>query len=233
MVDTGRFQFGMGLVAVVGTVAAQLAERQGGEVSPLQVATFLPLDVDSVGRILENLADEESIEPVERDGLRLFRIDAPDQLKRAPVDLDRREYIETWDELDDELAEIHIDGERSETVLEQHELIRAASELSPEGGRIELADLEERADVGTARLQSLLNDFDVECFVDCVFHEDDERLEYEFPPIDYPEARYRKNLELLDRLVEHSESSTRRWLWLAAGALMLFLIVFAVRFYAA
>lgn len=230
MVDTERFQLGPELIHRVTTLAACVAVDRDGEVSPLQVATYLPVDAESVARVLESVGDDYDIERIERDGICYFRF--ADARSRAPSDLDLEsgDHLEDVDALENNLASLKSENGWSRKVREQHELVRLAGEADER--TLELSYFLDRSEVSGARAQSILNDFGAEGYVDHEFGEedDDEALEYTFPDLDYPEERFETNMELLDELGE-ADASNGAWAWIGVVAFVLLIVVIVLRFY--
>lgn len=230
MVDTERFQLGPELVHRVTTLAASIAVERDGRVNPLQVATYMPIDVESVARILESVEDDYDLERFERGGICYFRFQDPDE--RVPSDLE----IEAGDHLDDRdavqscISSLKSDGDWERKVREQHELIRWAAEA--DASTLELSYFLDRSDVSASRIQSILNDFGAEGHVDHEFEKDgEEPLEYSFPELEYPDDRFDTNMDLLE-VLGASEPSNPVWSWIGAVALLLLVVVILIRFYA-
>ena len=229
MVDTERFQLGPELIHTVTTVAAQVAVRRGETASPLQVATYVPLDVDSVGRILEAVEEDYDLERVERDGICYFDFEDPHAILDHPIDIDGGEHLASLSDLESNLAALKSDDGWSRKVREQHDILRIAA--GSDSRTIELPYFLSRTDVPSARVQSILNDFDAENYVEHALDEEDDVLEYTFPELDYPDERHARNMEIIEMLDE-SERGNRIWLLLAAFALLLLIVVIVIRFYA-
>ncbi|MFB6372648.1 MAG: hypothetical protein ABEN55_05960 [Bradymonadaceae bacterium] len=229
MVDTERFQLGPQLIHTVTTVAAQVAVRQGETASPLQVATYVPLDVDSVGRILEAVEEDYDLERIERDGICYFSFKDPDAILDEPIDIDAGEHLAHLPDLENNLAALKSDEGWSRKVREQHDILQIAA--GSDSRTVELPYFLSRTDVPSARVQSILNDFDAENYVEHDLDEEDDVLEYAFPELDYPEARHARNMEILAEL-DGSDRVYRIWLVLGAFALVLLIVVIVLRFYA-
>jgi len=228
MVDTERFQLGPQLIHTVSTVAAQVAQQHGGMASPLQVATYVPLDVDSVGRILEAVEEDYDLERIERDGICCFSFADPTRVLDEPIDIDGGEHLARLPDLENNLAALKSDDGWSRKVREQHDLLRIAAGADPR--TVELPYFLSRTDIPSARVQSILNDFDAENYVEHDLDEEDDVLEYTFPELDYPEARHARNIEILEEL-DGNGRGHRIWLLLGAFALLLLIIVIVLRFY--
>jgi hypothetical protein len=228
MVDTERFQLGPHLIHTVTTVAGQLARRGDGEVSPLQVVTYLPLDVDSVGRVLEAVGEDYDIERVEEGSMCFFRFVDPEAVVDEEVDIDGGEHLADPSNLQNNLAALKSEEGWTRKVHEQHELLHIASRS--DSATVELSYFLSRTDIPSARVQSILNDFDAEGYLNHEFDEENDILEYTFPPLDYPKGRHRRNLDFLDELDE-TDHSNRIWYLLGVFALILLGTIIAIRFY--
>lgn len=231
MVDTQRFQIGPGLIQVVDQVATRVAARADGTISPMEVATYVPLDVDTVGRILESLEEEYALERIDREGMCLFRFNDESELREAtaePVDIERGEHLE-----DNPLFESNLAGLKSEEgwtrkVREQHELLRIAARSS--GRTVELSHFTSRTDIPSSKIQSILNDFGAERYVESDVDEEADTLSYTFPAFDYSEERMERNLGILEEL-NGQEGTYRIWYVLGATTLVLVVLIFLIRFY--
>jgi len=229
MVDTERFQLGPELIHHVTTLAACVAVERGGPVSPLQVATYLPVDAESVARVLESVQDDYEIDRIEKDGICFFQFADPESHAPDDLDLDAGDHLEYVGALENNLASLKSGNGWSRKVREQHEVLRLAG--AAEERQLDLSYFFDRSDVSGARTQSILNDFGAEGYVAHAFDEDeDEALHYTFPALDYPEERFETNMELLEELGE-SESSRRVWGWIGGVALVLLVALIVLRFY--
>ena len=229
MVDTERFQLGPQLIHTVTTVAAQCALGQGNAVNPLQVATYVPLDVDSVGRILEAVSEDYDIERIERDGICLFEFASPEDVISEKVDMEAGEHLGNLPDLQNNLAALKSEEGWSRKVREQHEILQIAAES--DSPTIELSYFLARTDVPSARVQSILNDFGAEGYVEHTFDDEEDVLEYTFPTLEYSEERNERNMDIL-RQLDGSNQTNRIWMILGAFALLLLVIVIVIRFYA-
>ena len=229
MVDTERFQLGPELIHTVTVVAAHCAARGDKSVSPLQVATYVPLDVDSVGRILEAVEEDYELERTERGDICYFEFEDPESIEDAELDVEAGAHLEETSNLQNNLSALKSDEGWSRKVREQHEVLRiAAKSDSP---TVELSYFLSRTDVPSARIQSILNDFEAEGYVAHNFDEENDILEYTFPSFDYPDERHERNMAILEEL-DGTEHTFRIWLLLGAFALLLLVIVIVIRFYA-
>jgi hypothetical protein len=217
MVDTQRFQLGPGPVDAVADVVLELASRHDGETNALQVATYLPLDIESVSRILDSLAEDYDLERVEHNGLSVTRINLPDE--RTPVDIDAGEHLEDATQLMDNLTELKAEQDWDRKVRDQHAMLQLAGDA--DNPTIDLSHFTGRADIPSAKIQSILNDFGAEGYVECRFDEESDTLSYRFPPLSYPRARMERNLAILDDLDDSGFSRRRIQVGVAVAFLLL------------
>lgn len=232
MVDTERFQLGPGLIQVVAQVATRLAERTDQTVNPIQVATYVPLDVDSVGRILESLEEDYDLERVERDSICLFRFRDAQELEEAtaaPVDIDNGEHLIDNPLFESNLADLKSEDGWTRKVREQHEILSVAAAAGTQ--TVELSHFISRSDLPSSKVQSILNDFGAERYVGSHIDEEAETVSYTFPEFDYPEHRRDRNLEIVEELDGQSRSPRVIWYLLGVSVVLLLVIVILVRFY--
>jgi hypothetical protein len=228
MVDTQRFQLGPGLIQVVGRAAGRLAQRHDRPVSPLEVTTYVPLDVDSVGRILESLEEDYEIARVQTDGLCHFRIDDADALASGAGDIDAGDHLRDHELFESNLADLKSDEGWTRKVFEQHELISIAA--AAESKNLEVAYFQSRSEIPSSKIQSLLNDFDAEGYIGSNLEEDGDSPSFRFPPLEYPNARRSRNMAILDE-TESDKRSNRIWLALTVAVAVLLVFIILVRFY--
>jgi hypothetical protein len=228
MVDTQRFQLGPGLIQVVGRAAGRLAQRQESPVSPLQVTTYVPLDVDSVGRILESLEEDYAIERVQTDGLCHFRVDDADALAKGAGDIDAGDHLRDHDLFESNLADLKSDEGWTRKVFEQHEILSIAA--AAQSRELELTYFQSRSEIPSSKIQSILNDFDAEGYIGSNLEEDSDSPSFRFPPIDYPNARRSRNMAILDE-TDSDKRNNRIWLALTVAVAILLVFIILVRFY--
>jgi hypothetical protein len=224
MVDTQQLQLVSPITRAVSSVAGRLAERSE-LVSPLQVVTYLPIDVDSVGRILETLEDAYDIERIERDKLCYFRVADPEALLEKGGEIDLETGVQFWDVegLMDQLDELKADEDWARRVHEQHDVLAIVAQA--EERVVDLAYLLSRSDIPSAKIQSILNDFEAEGYIEHQFEDDSDALEYEIPEIDYPRERHNRNLSILEEL----DGTRQRYrIWLIVGICVVVLLVVIV-----
>lgn len=228
MVDTERFQLGPELVQRVTVVAAQLAVERDGLINPLQVVPYMPVDVESVCRALESVEDDLDLERVERDGISYFEFEDPEVRVDQTFDLEAGEHLEELEQLEDNLAKLNLDDDWSRKVREQHGVLRVVAKT--ERRTFETASIVEASEVPSSRVQSLLNDFSAEGYATHDLGDDDGTVDYTFPALDYPDARFRANMSILDKL-QRSEPSKPVWGLLAGMTLVLLIVLIVIRFY--
>jgi len=230
MVDTERFRLGPELVERVTALAACAAVAGDGAVSPLQIATYMPIDVESICRILESVQADYDLERLERNGIRYFRFADPEAHAPTELGIEEGDHLRNLDAVENNYAALKSDEGWSRRVREQHTLLRLASRAG--AGLLELEYFLDRSDMSDSRLQSLLNDFGAEGYVDHAFDRcEDESIEFRFPPLDYPEERFERNMRLLEQLGS-SGDSPRVWAYIGASVVVLLVLIAALRFYA-
>lgn len=228
MVDTERFHINPDCARFVTEVAASLA-RRGGEnmTDALEVTTYLPLDVDSVGRILDSIEDESGVERVQRGEIAYYRFEDPDLYSLRELDLDAGEHLEDMDAgLWRTMNALKSGEDWSRKVLEQHQIIHIAA-----GARdrtVELSYFTSRSEISSAKVQSVLNNFGAEGFVEIDYDEDSDTLSYTFPELNYPTERYDRNKSLVER-AEPSQSNSPVWLVLLVSTILLLAVVLLIR----
>lgn len=232
MVDTQRFRLGPDCVRFVGEVAAILARRHPDNlVHVLQVATYVPLDVDSVARILESYEEGDDVTRVQRDSISFFQFSDPDRHSLRQLDLDKAEHLSEANlaempGLMRSLNALKTEDDWSRKVREQHELLRIIS--GAKHPTVELSYLTSRTDTPSARIQSVLNDFGAQGHIELHYDEDTDTLSYTFPPIDYPKDRFERNMALQES-AEPIESTSPMWLIIVLATLALLAIVVLIK----
>lgn len=225
MVDTKRFQLLSGCVAVVGEVAALLASRNGDHrVSVLQLTTYFPLDVERVGRILESLEEEnpESVRSTDDEQIKAYEFEDPSKYIVHDFDLEHDAYLEVQG-IRESIGTLKLKKDWVRKFRNQHELLFLMGKA--ERNTLELSYFVRRTDLASAKIQSILNGWEAEGYVNSHFDEDSETLSYSFLPYEYPEIRYERNLTFESK-AEVETSADRRWIGLAAiFAIIIWLIV--------
>lgn len=223
MVDTQRFNLGPGAVGIVSTVARELA-RRNGRTSVLEVTSYLPLDVESVARIMDALEDEEDITRHQDDnGICFFIFDGLDD--ESSVDIDSPEFITRSAAFSKNLASLRNDQDWTRKVREHHELIYKASRSRSAVN--ELTFFTSRCEISRARIQSIFNDFASQGHAS-IDVEDGDDLSYRIPEFEYPEERYQRNIGVVEEL-ETRTSFQGAWVAIAIGAVILLAFIIALR----
>ena len=228
MVDTERFHINPDCARFVFEVAASLARRGGDNTTQvLEVATYLPLDVDSVGRAMESLDEDDGVERIQNGEISYYRFDDPDQYSLREFDLDAGEHLADMESgLSRTMNALKSEEDWAKKMREQHEILHIAAGARSE--RIELSYFTSRCDIPSARVQSILNDFGAEGYVEIDYDEDTDTLSYTFPSLEYPAARFERNAGLVEQ-AEPAESSSPVWLVLLVSTIILLVVVLLIR----
>ena len=229
MVDTQRFQLTPDCVRLVAEVAAMLARRREEDVTHvLEVATYFPLDVQSVARILESLEDDEGgVRRIQREALSYFEFDDPDLYSLRELDVDDGEHLEESQGLTRTINALKTDGNWGRKTREEHEILRVAA--GAKSRTVELAYFTSRLEMPSAKIQSILNDFGAEGHIQLHYDEDTDTLSYTFPELDYPEKRFERNMAF-EEATEPKESTSPIWAIIALAALALVAVLFLIKF---
>ncbi len=228
MVDTNRFRIGPNCVRLVSEVAAMLARRSGDNITHvLYVTTYLPLDVQSVARILESVEEQEGggVRRIQRDGLSFFEFEDPDLYSLREFDLDKGEHLEELHALMRTINALKTDEEWERKTREQHEILKVAAGAKRQ--TIELSYFNSRLEMPSAKVQSLLNDFGAEGHIELHYDEDTETLSYTFPELDYPQKRFERNMSIQER-GEPSASTRPIWAIIALATLGLLTVILLI-----
>lgn len=214
MVDTARFQLGIHAIrAVRATVAAVAAAKP---CHPLCLATYLPLDVHSVARILDSFAEDGLI--TRADGLVTWI--GPDASAPELDVVDRGDHVRDPGFIEN-LLQLRSDPDWCRRVREQHRVLRAVGTLGP---HFELAALCEHAELPPPRARTVLGDLETEGFVTTT--PSAEGLHVDAPDLEYPPDRFARNEALLSN-VEARAVPVRRawWITFAIAAVLLILML--------
>lgn len=224
MVDTQRFNLGPGAVGVVSTVARELA-RQKGQTSVIEITSYVPLDVESVARIMDSLHGDEVVvrQPCDA-GICYFEF--VDGESSSPVDIEAPEFLERSAAFTKNLSSLRNDAEWTRKVREHHELMLRASNAGE--SELPLAYFNEKTQISSARIQSILNDFGAQGHL-AVAYDDDEDIMYTFPEFSYPERRFERLMGVVEKL-ETRTVFRGAWIAIAVGAAILLALVIFVRF---
>jgi hypothetical protein len=225
MVDTQRFRIGPHAVAFVSDVTATLAGRGDGEFSALVVATYVPLDVESVARILDSLEAEGDVHRVQReDGVCYY--DAESLQARRVWDLDSGDHLDDCQGFTRNLDTLRQDADWLKKTREQHEVLRIAA--NSKKSTLELGYFTSRCELPSAKIQSILNDIAAEGYIHVDYEDDSGAIRYTFPPLVYPKSRYARHMEILDELAARPGRSQRYWVAVVmAAAVILALVILA------
>lgn len=211
MVDTARFQLGVHAVRTVSVVLAYISRN--GFVSPLEVLTWVPLDVLSVARIIDVLVDDELAERVDGRVKWLGTIDAG-----AP-NVEQGEHLEATGFVEN-LVTLRGDQDWCRKVRDQQRVIRGLATL---GTRSTLDKIAEHANIPPPRVQAVLGDFEAEGYI----HSEplDHGLEVDAPDLEYPPDRFERNNALLTNVEQRAVPIHRAW-WIILGVAGVMLILF-------
>lgn len=229
MVDTNRFKLGPECVRLVSEVAAILARRSEDNVTHvLEVTTYLPLDVQSVARILESVEESEGggVQRIQRGTLPYFEFEDPDVYSLRELDLDRGEHLEEIQGLMRTINALKTDEEWERKALDQHQVLRVAA--GAKSSTVELSYFTSRLDLPSAKIQSILNDFGAEGHIELHYDEDTDTLSYTFPEFDYPEERYERNMSLQAE-GEPKETTSPIWAIIALATLGLLVVILLIK----
>jgi len=221
MVDTERFHLGPHAVQVVGGIAATMGRDRNTHA--LEIATQVPLDIESIARILDALADE-GVVAIDTDEAGFERVVVQNADEYAAVAADVKEGTH----LDDagllrNISALRADPEWSRKARDQHRVLRAVTTLGP---KTELDRLVSASDVPSARLRAVLGDLETEGYARTDYDEATEVMHVEFPAITYPKDRFERNIELLTaEPVKTAQISRIWWVALALAAIVLALFI--------
>ena len=218
MVDTQRFNLGPGCVKVVTEVANALTARHG-KTSVLAVASHLPLDIDSVARIMDALQEmDHTTMEVGEDHINYYIVQDADE----PVDLNTDAYIEDNVPFKKNLEILRADEDWIRKVRNHHEILRAAAKSNDPD--ISLDSLVTATGLPKPKLQSILNDLASQSIVYFDLSESDDAMKFRFPKFGYPSKRYDRHLEVMDDL-EAREHGRGAWIVVAIIAAAILAIV--------
>lgn len=229
MVDTHRFNLGPVCVELVTEVAAELAQQHPDHlIHILQLTTYLPLDVQSVTRIVESLEEDEDmgIEREQKDSLSWVRIPQPERYIHRALGLESGAEFGAASGLHRTIAQLKSGPDWERKMREEHQVLRVAA--NAKNRTIELAYLTRRLDLPSAKIQSILNDFQAEGHIALRYDEDTDTLWYTFPQLDYPKALYERNMSIQAE-AEPREVSTTKWAILGVAVFGLVLIALLVK----
>lgn len=218
MVDTQRFHLGPHAVQAVGAIATAIGS--GRATNALEIATYVPLDVESIARILDSLEDEEILvaEQIEDGFKQIELVDATEYQAQAKL-------VHSNQHLDDpnfvrNLVALRADADWCRKVRDQHRVLRAIATV---GSHTNLDRLSEAADVPPSRVRTVLGDLEAEGYAKT--STEDHQLLVEMPELEYPPDRFSRNEQLLSH-VETRAAPIHRFWWVVLGVAAVLLILF-------
>lgn len=229
MTDSQRLRTVPEGIRLVSEVAGELARRQEqGRTSVLAVVTYLPMDVDSVARVFEGLEEISGVERVQEGERTVYEFDDVERFSPRGVGIDDRAFLEEARMFLRAVGSLKRDREWVRKVREQHELLRIAAEAKRQ--TLELGYITSRTEMPRARVQSLLNDFDAEGYIESQVDEETDQIFYIFPALEYGAERFERNMAVLEEAEAPARSRVSLWVVLAICALILLAIVILTRF---
>ena len=227
MIDTQQLQDAPKCVSGVAEVAATLARADDAQCThAIEVTTCFPLDIETVGRMLEGLGERAGIDMIQSDGVCYLNFERPDDYNLRMLDLDAGEHLESNNSLLKHLSVLRGDESWMRKVKEQHELLLVVANARFQ--RVELSYFTSRTDIPSARIQSTLNDLGASGFIFIDIDEDAGDVYYVFPSFSYPKARYNKNMRLLEELTPREPEQHTSWLLVALALAVFIVLVFAM-----
>ena len=230
MVDTNRFRLGPECVRLVSEVAAVLARRSDNNMAHvLQVATYFPLDVQSVARILESTEDDDGggVRRIQRDSLSYFEFDDPDVYSLRELDLEGGEHLADTPGLMRTINALKTDEDWERKLNEQHQVLQVAA--GAKSRTVELSYFTSRLDLPSAKIQSILNDFGAEGHIELHYDEDTDTLSYTFPEFSYPDDRFERNMSVQEQ-AEPKASTSPLWAIIALATVGLLVAILLIKF---
>jgi hypothetical protein len=223
MVDTTRFQVSPEFAVLVAEVAAQLAASHDDDtVSVLELTTYFPIDVERLGRVIESIDEEDgTISAQQRDGINLYQFDEPAKYIKSNYELSQPEYLENSG-LYESLETLITKEQWVRKLRDQHELLLLMAEADE--SQLDLSYFVSRLDMSSAKIQSLLNDLDAECYIRSDYDEETDTLRYNVPMFEYPRERFNRNIEFVSKLDRASEAKPV-WSVIVISALVLLAIL--------
>jgi DNA-binding MarR family transcriptional regulator len=220
MVDTARFQLGPKSVQVVGGIVTEIGRTR--PTHALQVATYLPLDIESVARILDSLEAEEVLgSSDDTRGFKRIKLRNPEEYAQWAKLAHTGEHLED-PALKRNLVALRSDSDWCRKVRDQHRLLRAASIL---GTDTTLDALATEAEVPPSRVRSVLGDLEAEGYVQT--HADDDTVHVYLPDVGYPAERYRRNEALLTEVESKPAHLPPNW-WVYVAVATVLLVLFII-----
>ncbi len=227
MADSQRLRSTPEGIRLVSEVAAELAGRSGGRTSVLAVATYFPVDVDSVARVFEAIEAIDGVERIEEGPLTFYEIEDQQRFERPGPGVSQASFIDESAGFLRALGTLKSDEEWVRKVRAQHQLLRIVADADET--TLELSYLTSRAGMSRARVQSLLNDFDAQGYLHIEVDEEMDQLRYIFPPIEYPRDRFERHMRLIEEVEAPVRTRSSPWIVLAIIALVILAIVIWLR----
>lgn len=227
MTDSQRLKTIPEGIRIVSEVAGELARRGEGRTSVLAATTFLPMDVDSVARVFEGFEEVEGVTRIQEGGRAEYEIGDPERFVGEGPRIDADNYLEGSEGFLKAVSALKLDEDWVRKVQEQHELLY----LVGQSGKttLELGYLTRRVKWPRARVQSILNDFNAEGFIEVEIDEEGDEMTYHFPALEYSKARYERNLAYLQSVEPAGRGRVGLWILLVAVGLVILLLVVLLR----
>ena len=228
MVDTQRITSTSLIAVCIGEVAAALAtEHPRRMVHLFAVASYFPLDVESVARVMDCLQGQYHLDQLRLGGLSHWVFLEPQELDAPALRrYQRGDHLAPDGQLMRQLAALARDDEEYRRTRDQHDLLRLVSELDDLD--VEFSRLAHGTAMTSARLKSLLNDFVAAGHVQVEVDEERDTLHYTFPPLDYPASRHEHIMVRLQQVEQRRGGKRRAWLLAVAILGVLALLVMVV-----
>jgi hypothetical protein len=209
MVDTQRIQNAPQCISGLARIAAQLAAQSADHcVNVLQVATYVPLDVETVGRMLESLREREDVSVCDKEGFEHIHFDDPESFFSGPSALTSQDHLLNNVSLLKHLARLREDATWVRQVQLQHALLKAVSKTRKT--RLSPDFFQDALEFPAPLIKSTLGDLCANAHSHMELDAHD-RMVYTFPPLTYPKDRYDQNMELLSNLPKPYSSNLMVW----------------------
>ena len=224
MVDTQRIQNAPQCISGVAQVAALRAkDLSQGQVHVLDVVTYVPLDVETVSRMLESLTDRDDIAQVQAGDFSVIDFEDPQGFYTRPLSLDDQEHLTENPSLLKNLSQLRQDDGWVRKVQIQHDLLRLVAKSKKK--RVDIEFFTRQCDWPSVKIQSTLNDLNADGHIVMEIDERADKVFYTFPPFEYPKKRYQNNMTFLEDLPTPASS---RIIVLSVLAVLLALAVFGL-----
>ncbi|MFU8805285.1 MAG: hypothetical protein ACNA8W_15840 [Bradymonadaceae bacterium] len=227
MADSQRLKSVPEGIQLVSEVAAVLARRHEGRTHVLEITTYFPMDVASIGRILEELEAIDGVNRVQDDGICYHEIEKPDLFSLREIDIEKQEQLVEAPAFMRAVSTLKKDEDWVKMVREQHEILHIAAGAKHRS--VELSYLTSRTEIPSAKVQSILNDFGAEGHIRIQIDEDSDSLVYTFPEMLYPKQRFQNNLQILEEVQAQPPVRISLWIFVAVSAIILLAIVILFR----